>query len=360
MYDANLGRFLSPDNFIQDPYNTQSFNRYGYVWNNPLKFNDPSGELFVVAMIVGAVIGAYIGGASANGGNLNPLKWDWSSGATWAGIGIGAVVGAVGGEILAAGITSAPAFGIFTVKLGVGIAIPGLGTLGVIKAGQKLQTEYTNPQGETFNQDIVTIPEFGSSGNGGPNDKESGNTDNSVIKSDDVTPAHLRGGTIRAYVPTRADRWAEGNVVQRGLYDTANALSIVGQSMNPFDNQVTTLRGEDITSHDKGRYGAETAASLLPIGAVGYEIKGIRLLDDIIHKTIINNPILQRANGRFFTGLRTSSFRFNFHKHWIPIKGQRLKPGTKIPHINFGIEGRGHFLLGKNRHNGSRFYWGKH
>ncbi|MFV0573154.1 MAG: RHS repeat-associated core domain-containing protein, partial [Xanthomarina gelatinilytica] len=46
MYDAKLGRFLSPDNFIQDPYNTQSFNRYGYVWNNPLSYNDPSGELF--------------------------------------------------------------------------------------------------------------------------------------------------------------------------------------------------------------------------------------------------------------------------------------------------------------------------
>ena len=24
MYDANLGRFLSPDNYIQDPFNTQS------------------------------------------------------------------------------------------------------------------------------------------------------------------------------------------------------------------------------------------------------------------------------------------------------------------------------------------------
>ncbi|MFV0573157.1 MAG: RHS repeat domain-containing protein, partial [Xanthomarina gelatinilytica] len=46
MYDAKLRRFLSPDNFIQDPYNTQSFNRYGYVWNNPLSYNDPSGELF--------------------------------------------------------------------------------------------------------------------------------------------------------------------------------------------------------------------------------------------------------------------------------------------------------------------------
>ncbi|QTE23356.1 RHS repeat domain-containing protein [Polaribacter cellanae] len=45
MYDAKLGRFLSPDNYIQEPFSTQSFNRYGYVWNNPLKFTDKSGEL---------------------------------------------------------------------------------------------------------------------------------------------------------------------------------------------------------------------------------------------------------------------------------------------------------------------------
>jgi RHS repeat-associated protein len=46
MYDANLGRFLSPDNFIQDPFNTQSYNRYGYVVNNPLINVDYSGESF--------------------------------------------------------------------------------------------------------------------------------------------------------------------------------------------------------------------------------------------------------------------------------------------------------------------------
>jgi RHS repeat-associated protein len=43
VYDAELGRFLSADKYIQAPYNTQSFNRYSYVWNNPLKYTDPSG-----------------------------------------------------------------------------------------------------------------------------------------------------------------------------------------------------------------------------------------------------------------------------------------------------------------------------
>jgi hypothetical protein len=40
-----LGRFLSPDPYIADPAFTQSYNRYSYVLNNPLKYNDPTGEL---------------------------------------------------------------------------------------------------------------------------------------------------------------------------------------------------------------------------------------------------------------------------------------------------------------------------
>jgi RHS repeat-associated protein len=44
LYDPKLHRFLSPDNFVQDPYNSQNFNRYGYVMNNPLVRTDPNGE----------------------------------------------------------------------------------------------------------------------------------------------------------------------------------------------------------------------------------------------------------------------------------------------------------------------------
>ncbi|MEM9286285.1 MAG: RHS repeat-associated core domain-containing protein, partial [Pseudomonadota bacterium] len=36
IYDPSLGKFLSPDPFIQDKYLGASLNRYSYVWNNPL------------------------------------------------------------------------------------------------------------------------------------------------------------------------------------------------------------------------------------------------------------------------------------------------------------------------------------
>lgn len=43
IYDPILARFLSADPFIQAPENQQSYNRYSYVWNNPLSMTDPSG-----------------------------------------------------------------------------------------------------------------------------------------------------------------------------------------------------------------------------------------------------------------------------------------------------------------------------
>ena len=46
MYDPVLGRMLSPDNYMQAPDFSQNFNRYSYCVNNPLKYTDPSGEIF--------------------------------------------------------------------------------------------------------------------------------------------------------------------------------------------------------------------------------------------------------------------------------------------------------------------------
>jgi len=43
VYDPQIGRFLSADPFVQAPENSQSYNRYSYVWNNPLSAIDPSG-----------------------------------------------------------------------------------------------------------------------------------------------------------------------------------------------------------------------------------------------------------------------------------------------------------------------------
>ncbi|WP_025743166.1 FG-GAP-like repeat-containing protein [Aquimarina pacifica] len=76
MYDPHLARFLSPDNYIQSPYNSQNYNRYSYVLNNPLMYNDPSGEL-----LVEAGLGAYFLAGAIMGGSVLSGNWDnWGIG----------------------------------------------------------------------------------------------------------------------------------------------------------------------------------------------------------------------------------------------------------------------------------------
>jgi RHS repeat-associated protein len=43
-YSPYLNRFISPDTLVPEPGSSQSWNRYAYVSNNPLKYVDPSGH----------------------------------------------------------------------------------------------------------------------------------------------------------------------------------------------------------------------------------------------------------------------------------------------------------------------------
>lgn len=146
LYDPSIARFISADIFIQEPDNSQSFNRYSYVLNNPLKYNDPSGHFFkrigkelnrqwkdidrfidknktALTIATGIVITVYTGGAYAGvlaksgggyftaGSALNTLTASTLAGATggaysgriltnsWDGALKGASVGAITGAI---------------------------------------------------------------------------------------------------------------------------------------------------------------------------------------------------------------------------------------------------------------------
>ena len=55
-----------PDNYIQDATHTQSYKRYSYALNNPLKYSDPSREFIFTALLapIGLVpLGVIIEGA---------------------------------------------------------------------------------------------------------------------------------------------------------------------------------------------------------------------------------------------------------------------------------------------------------
>jgi hypothetical protein len=51
---------LSPDNFVQDATSTQTFNRYSYCINNPLKYVDKDGNWFGIDDAIAAVIGGLV------------------------------------------------------------------------------------------------------------------------------------------------------------------------------------------------------------------------------------------------------------------------------------------------------------
>lgn len=58
LYDPLLGRFLSPDPYVQMPDNLQNLNRYSYCLNNPLAYVDETGEFWwlVVRALIGAAV----------------------------------------------------------------------------------------------------------------------------------------------------------------------------------------------------------------------------------------------------------------------------------------------------------------
>lgn len=93
LYDPILHRFLSPDNFVQDPTNTQNFNRYGYVLNNPLKYTDASGEF---AWLIPALIGGFSNWIA------HGAKFSWEGLGYF---GTGAIAGVLGAGA-ASGVTS--------------------------------------------------------------------------------------------------------------------------------------------------------------------------------------------------------------------------------------------------------------
>lgn len=84
--DAITGRFLSPDPQGINFGNTQSFNRYSYVGNNPLSFTDPMGFsqshfTFCIDACPGPNAGLYAPGfQSGGGGSLDGLQGTDSSG----------------------------------------------------------------------------------------------------------------------------------------------------------------------------------------------------------------------------------------------------------------------------------------
>lgn len=88
LYDPVIGRFISPDPIVPDPFDPQTLNRYSYCRNNPLIYVDPTGNFYdAIGMDWSSWTGydfGYDGGESGSGGlydgNGAALPTDDSSG----------------------------------------------------------------------------------------------------------------------------------------------------------------------------------------------------------------------------------------------------------------------------------------
>jgi len=65
-----LGRFITADDIVQNPYDPQTLNRYSYVGNNPVNHVDPTGHFFkklwkAISGFVAAAVGTLVGAVTA-------------------------------------------------------------------------------------------------------------------------------------------------------------------------------------------------------------------------------------------------------------------------------------------------------
>lgn len=200
LYDNKLHRFLQPDNNIQEPFNTQNYNRYGYVLNNPLKYNDPSGES-ILEFIAGFIFSTYVHGAAASGGEVNPFKWDSNA---WIN--------------------------------GFSSAASSLGSYGLTASTNNYIDNYSNKPELGTN----TVYSEGNNGNG---------TGHEYVASGDIhmPTQHNSLGFNWTYL-------SEGKVGERFIYDVGNTINIGGQFLmgrGVGDGSMRNLDGSS-TSTDEG------------------------------------------------------------------------------------------------------------
>ena len=89
-YDAETGRFISPDSIeFLNPDKIHGLNLYAYCFNNPISYRDPSGHFAITSFLIGlgisTIIGAVAGGVTYVASELvsyaitGEFSWSWAN-----------------------------------------------------------------------------------------------------------------------------------------------------------------------------------------------------------------------------------------------------------------------------------------
>ena len=146
LYDPVIGRFFSPDPYVQMPDFTQNYNRYSYCLNNPVMYSDENGEWVHIA--VGAVVGGLVNlGIKAYQGKIHSFMDGLAA------FGIGAAAGALGAATGGAAFTA-----LWGGAAGAGGFIAGAG-------GAMMGTAFSSPVENIgnaiyFNDPLMTPKEY--------------------------------------------------------------------------------------------------------------------------------------------------------------------------------------------------------
>ena len=110
-YDPEICRFINGDKYSATATGFLGYNMFAYCNNNPIIAADYDGEWLNI--VIGAVVGAVIGAATTAIDAYKTGGWDaFSSGKTWAKMGVSAAIGAGSGLVAASGIGFVGAIGI--------------------------------------------------------------------------------------------------------------------------------------------------------------------------------------------------------------------------------------------------------
>ena len=102
-YDPEICRFINGDKYSATATGYLGYNMFAYCNNNPIIAADYDGEWLNI--VIGAVVGAVVGALTTAVEAYKSDGWDaFSSGKTWAKMGVSAAIGAVSGGIAATGL----------------------------------------------------------------------------------------------------------------------------------------------------------------------------------------------------------------------------------------------------------------
>jgi RHS repeat-associated protein len=319
LYDPFLGRFCAADPYVQSPKNTQNYNRYTYVLNNPLSLVDPSGHFF------GLIFGAIAAVAT------------WIAGAVGAiFVAIGVILHAIGSLIIAAGklLWAAVKFTLTAVKASAAwMKTVGTKLITSIKAGVGVAAQWmgSNP--------ILAGAATNATWSGIQTARHGGS-------ASDIWKSVARGAVIGAV----------SAVIGMGMHKMGTAFGSIAQGGNSVTGTLVHaaahgVSGGAMTAANGGSFkdgfigGAIGFGVGLPFGGAGGMIQGTDLGSIAARTTIaaIGGGVASRlSGGSFADGAYSAAFFHLFNSEATRVAGKQstLDLSRRATNGAFNILGR--------------------